>query len=212
MPIYYKANKTVTASDYETLKKALIAQFADSNLQSKMIDKLLSLRQTGRAQVYANQFLDYRQYVSWDDKYAIYHFNRGLKDELRHDLKMFAEPATLLEWIKIVVNMDDKTYAIENDIKRRDHKDQRKTDSKSNKSSSRAGGQRSNGAFSSVSHSNTSVHSNSAPAPSTSSSNPVPMEVDAIKHGPLSAEEKEHRRREGLCFYCGKGKCDGKRN
>ena len=102
--------------------------------------------------------------------------------------------------------MDDKTYAIDNDIKRRDHKDQRKTDSKSNKSSSRAGGQRSNSAFSSSSHTNNSVHSNSAPVPSTSSSDPVPMEVDAIKHGPLSAEEKEHRRREGLCFYCGKGK------
>ena len=32
------------------------------------------------------------------------------------------------------------------------------------------------------------------------------MEVDAIKHGPISAEEKERRRRENLCFYCGKGK------
>ena len=115
-------------SNYDVLKQAIIDQFRDSNLESKMIDKLMNLRQTGRAQVYANQFLDYRQYVTWSEKYAIYHFNRGLKEDLRHDLKMYAEPATLLEWIKIVVNMDDKTYAIDNDVKRRDHKDQRKTD------------------------------------------------------------------------------------
>ena len=170
-----------------------------------MIDKLLSLRQTGRAQVYANQFLDYRQYVSWDDKYAIYHFNRGLKDELWHDLKMFAEPATLLKWIKVVVNMDDKNYAINSDIKRREHKDPKKTDSKSNKSSSRSAQRANNGASSSSS--NNYIPTNTASAPSTSASTePVPMEVDAIKHGPLTTEERQRRFREGLCLYCGKGK------
>ena len=130
-----------------------------------MIDKLLSLRQTGRAQVYANQFLDYRQYVSWDDKYAIYHFNRGLKDELRHDLKMFAEPSTLLEWIKVVVNMDDKNYAINSDIRRREHKDPKKTDSKPNKSSSRSAQRANNGA--STSYSSNYVPTNTS-APWTS--------------------------------------------
>jgi hypothetical protein len=29
------------------------------------------------------------------------------------------------------------------------------------------------------------------------------MEVDAIRHGPLSAEEKQCRRNLGLCNYCG---------
>jgi hypothetical protein len=29
------------------------------------------------------------------------------------------------------------------------------------------------------------------------------MEVDAIRHGPLSAEEKAWRRNLGLCSYCG---------
>ena len=58
-------------ADYEALKKALISQFLDLNLESKMIEKLLNLRQTGRTQMYANQFVDYQQYVSWSEKYAI---------------------------------------------------------------------------------------------------------------------------------------------
>ena len=29
------------------------------------------------------------------------------------------------------------------------------------------------------------------------------MEIDAVKRGPISAEEKARRKKEGLCFYCG---------
>ena len=32
------------------------------------------------------------------------------------------------------------------------------------------------------------------------------MEIDAIRRGPLTPAEKEYRRKNGLCFYCGKGK------
>ena len=46
----------------------------------------------------------------------------------------------------------------------------------------------------------------SAPTPSyptpSSSSQVVPMEIDAVKCGPISAEEKARRKKEGLCFYC----------
>ena len=45
-----------------------------------------------------------------------------------------------------------------------------------------------------------------APAPVASSSGVVPMEIDAMRRGPLTAEEKDRRRKNGLCFYCGQGK------
>ena len=32
------------------------------------------------------------------------------------------------------------------------------------------------------------------------------MEIDAVKHGPLTPEERQRRFHEGLCLYCGKGK------
>ena len=106
----------------------------------------------------------------------------------------------------IIINMDDKSYAINNNINHHDHKDQRKTNLKLNKSFSHASGQHSNSAFLSTSHSNTSMHSNSTPTPSILSSNPIPIEVNMIKHSPLSTEEKKHCRHKGLCFYCSKGK------
>lgn len=34
----------------------------------------------------------------------------------------------------------------------------------------------------------------------------VPMEIDAMRRGPLTAEEKQRHRDEGLCLYCGLGK------
>ncbi|KIO16516.1 hypothetical protein M407DRAFT_50343, partial [Tulasnella calospora MUT 4182] len=54
--------------------------------------------------------------------------------------------------------------------------------------------------------------SNPAPTPQPSTSQapnafahaiPVPIHIDAARRGPLSQEEKDRRRREGLCHYCG---------
>ena len=28
------------------------------------------------------------------------------------------------------------------------------------------------------------------------------MEIDAVKRGPITAEEKARRKKEGLCYYC----------
>lgn len=44
------------------------------------------------------------------------------------------------------------------------------------------------------------------PAVALSSSQVVPMEIDIVKRGPLSAAEKDRHRREGPCLYCGQGK------
>ena len=51
-----------------------------------------------------------------------------------------------------------------------------------------------------------STPSSHTPVPGPSSTpDVVPMEVDAMRRGPLSAEEKDRRRRNNLCMYCGAG-------
>jgi hypothetical protein len=37
-------------------------------------------------------------------------------------------------------------------------------------------------------------------------SGPKSMQIDAIRYKPLIQGEKDQRRREGLCYYCGKSK------
>ncbi|PSS03336.1 hypothetical protein PHLCEN_2v4010 [Hermanssonia centrifuga] len=59
---------------------------------------------------------------------------------------------------------------------------------------------------SNFSHSSSRIPSHLAPVASSSSADPTPMEVDAVCRGPLTAAEKDYRRKHGLCFYCRKGK------
>jgi hypothetical protein len=42
-----------------------------------------------------------------------------------------------------------------------------------------------------------------SPPAAPSSTDVAPMEIDAIRRGPISAAEKDRRKRERLCFYCG---------
>lgn len=40
----------------------------------------------------------------------------------------------------------------------------------------------------------------------TQNNDVVPMEIDLICRGPLTAQEKDRQQKEGLCLYCGQGK------
>lgn len=189
---------------WSTLLAAFRQRFDDPDLESKMIRRLESLTQTGSAALYANDFEECLNYVEWSDSYAIHRFDRGLKPELRLQLIIHPRPHILTDWIPIVVEVDNKLHSLRMD-------ENRKGFSKSNT----AGRQSQNTprttdrTFPSRSGTTTTTAAQTftpaAPVPS-GSNDVVPMEVDAIKHGKITPEERERRRKEGLCFYCGVGK------
>lgn len=166
--------------------------FEDPDLVMKYLHKLESLTQTGSAAAYANQFEEYLSYLDWTPKMAITQFDRGLKPKLLLTLVTKDRPATLTEWIPIVVDADNKLHNLQVEARRCG-----KQPSKSSSQPSRS---------TDCSTTTTSAVSSLAPSASSASNDVVPMEVNAIKHGKLTAAEQERRCKKGLCFYCGQGK------
>ena len=180
--------------DWNAFRAAFRLRFQDSDLEARKLHKLERLTQTGSAASYANEFVEGLEYVDWTEKHAIRQFNRGLKHDLQVQLLKEAEPGTLDEWIPLVVQMDNKMHNLEVETRRRDK-------FKSSVSVSRP---------SEKSHKPRAANSGSnnppPPPPGPSHSGEVPMEIDGVKHGKVTEAERERRRKDKLCFYCGKGK------
>ncbi|KAI0709142.1 hypothetical protein C8Q76DRAFT_799174 [Earliella scabrosa] len=102
--------------------------------------------------------------------------------------------ATLQKWIPKVTDIDNRMHALEASLK-----DQGKGAS----SQSRQDRRQDRPTF--MRTVTTTSQASRTPAASLSGSHDahVPMEVDAIRCGPLTQEEKDHHRRVGLCLYCG---------
>ncbi|KAL7280853.1 hypothetical protein ACG7TL_005797 [Trametes sanguinea] len=184
--------------NWPALVAAFRKRFEDPDLVMKYLHKLESLTQTGSAAAYANQFEEYLSYLDWTPKMAITQFDCGLKPDLLLTLVTKDRPPTLTEWIPIVVDADNQLHNLQVEARQRG-----KQPSKPSSSATRTADR----STTSRTVTTTTTASASMPTTTTSASNDVvPMEVDAIKHGKLTAAERERRRKEGLCFYCGQGK------
>ena len=161
------------------------------------------MRQTGSAASYANQFLEYLAYLDWTEETKLTQFNRGLKPELLRALAVRGQcESTLERWIPIVVSIDENLYEIEQELKRRGG-------NKSGQSSKSTYSQSSNRSRDHNDSARDTRQTNPTPTTTSTSSGIVPMDVDATRQsrprGPLSEAEKERRRKNNLCFYCGEG-------
>lgn len=126
-------------------------------------------------------------------------FYDGLKDTVKDALTVTMlqnAPTVFDDYVKAVINVDNKLH-------RRVLERQDGSSKPSNKSMPST-------SSSSQQHISYTPYAPAAapPVPSmpSSSNDVVPMEVNAIRHGPVPPAEKERRRKEGLCFYCGQGK------
>lgn len=126
------------------------------------------------------------------DQTKINRFHKGLKEGVRNLLVGKPKPTKFDDYVKLCIELDNAYHEHELELKA------------SKKSST-------------TKSSSLSYHTprpNYAPSPSAPASTPsalassdvVPMEIDALKRGPLTQEEKDRRKRLGLCHYCGQGK------
>lgn len=201
-------NEKALLQDFDAFIRAFIARFQSTDLASKYLDKIEALEQTSSASTYANQFFEYLAYLDWTEETKLTQFNRGLKPELRRALAITKRETTLEKWAQVVVEADKNLYQVDREIRRRGgNKSSTNNKSSGNQSSNTTG----KGRDQRDSRSTTSQPSSSTtnPAPSSSTSGVVPMDVDAMRQsrprGPLTDAEKEHRRKNNLCFYCGEG-------
>lgn len=183
--------KSPDLKDWNHLRAAFVKHFQDPNIITNYLHKLEALRQTGSASDYANKFQEYMSYLHWPDEMQIEQFDRHLKYDLAKALLRTPRLKKIDEWIPIVVETDGAMYALEVEMRRESKSTNAKSGSSNQQRHDRA-----------PPHPYVSHTTQSASAPS-GSNDTVPMDVDAMRRGPLMKEEKDHRKRLDLCLYCG---------
>ena len=156
------------------------SHFGDPNLVSTALHKLKSLKQTGSCASYASRSRELHYHLKLDDFTKINYFYDGLKEAIKDLLVTVKRKQVFDDFVNQCIEIDNRVHERERERKH----SSRPSTSRPQDSRPRA---------------SASTPSYSAPTPS---SQVVPMEIDAVKRGPITAEEKARRKKEGLCYYC----------
>jgi hypothetical protein len=156
----------------------LVRIFDDPNRQKNAEDQLFSIKQGKRsvtALVSQFQCLVIEAGFKFDNPSLFGIFYKALNDEVKDELIKQARPTKLDEYFLAAINIDDRLH-------------QRRQERNANRSTPRQ---------------NNGGSNNSS---SSQSSGPTPMEIDATSNQPrgrLTEAEKQRRRANNLCLYCG---------
>ncbi|RXW13331.1 hypothetical protein EST38_g12525 [Candolleomyces aberdarensis] len=161
--------------------------FEQSDQYADALRKLGELKQTGSAAAFTSRFLELTARLDWTDQTKIQEYWNRLKDSVKGTLinrrgRYFTTSFDTF-W-KECVSIDNEVHQFE-------------LNCRAAKKISAPAPSHAQHPF----HQPTSSATTSAPE-----SDVVPMEIDAVRRGPLSDEEKARRRSLGLCLYCGQGK------
>jgi hypothetical protein len=171
-------------NNFEEFISEFKACFGDTDSIRTAINKVRRLRQGERpASAYAADFRLLAADIPWDDQALMEQFRFGLRNDVKDLLLTFPEePKSLTEAISRAVRCDNRLF------ERRSERQFQLPRTRSEPTYA-------------------SIVAKPFPRESfnTSPTNtPTPMEIDTTRRrGPLSAEEKQRRRANRLCLYCG---------
>lgn len=167
---------------------SLLNQFGEKDEKSYSERCLYELKQTKSVSFYATEFLKLSSSLCWNDAALCAHFYRGLKASIKDQLAWIDRPTTLPSLMELCIKLDNRFH--ERILERKSdifHKPHFSSDSSSK-------------------YSQQAVYDNQ----------PTPMEIDSItenrnfKKEPhkndfikLTHKEKERRKLNNLCTYCG---------
>ena len=171
--------------NFDEFVKEFQACFGDTDSMRTTINKIRRIRQGDRpASAYAADFRLLACDIPWDEEALMDQFRQGLRNDVKDLLLTFHEdPKSLTEAISRAVRCDNRLF------ERRSERQQWPRP-------------RSEQTYASVTSLPTS---NTMHVPiSTPISGPTPMEIDSTRRrGPLTETEKQRRRANRLCLYCG---------
>lgn len=217
---WYRAveqDKAHLLDDFPALISDFCKHFGDSDLSSTSLRKLQTLRQTGPASVHASRFRELLPYVSLSEDTKITLFYNGLKDDVKDLFVTVARENTLNKVIDQAITFDNRIHQ---------RRQERRNDSgtspifTSSQPPAPAPLPSSTAPYTfayPIPPSSTIApapapapfsHTPTSPAPIATVSEPVPMDVDALRIralGRLTEAERQRRRDNNLCFYCGQG-------
>ena len=171
--------------DFPAFLAELEATFGETDRRRTALNKLYALEQGSRAaSVYASEFRQLACDVNWDDQALVDHFRRGLRSNVKNLLLNFPEPTSLSQAISQAVHCDNRLFEFRQEERRTwvpPHSLPRHTP---------------------VVQPQVSLPPAASHSP-TMADAPVPMEIDQARFRPLTDAERQFRRANGLCMYCG---------
>ena len=119
--------RTGSLESWAALKQSFLIYFDTPIKETRALNNIYKLSQTGSAQQYATKFREYAQELQWNDTALAGVFKRGLKPEVRSELlKAEINPNTrryqLEDWIELAIQTDDIMYAGKVDTRDREKK------------------------------------------------------------------------------------------
>lgn len=188
---YYKKTRSewsATTSDMFTSCDKFVEQlertFGDINETEQAIRKLQNIRQTGAVSNYIAEFMRVSAILGWDDYALIPYFHYGLKSGIKDELARDDRPNNMKDYITKVTKIDDRWYDRQMEKKEVEQ--------------FRRGNHRGPGRFQPRGQ---RYEANQKAPRHQDPYGPRPMELDAIQ---LPRQEQDRRKKERLCFKCGK--------
>ena len=178
--------KSPILENFDTFINEFQASFGDTDSVRTAINKIRRLRQGDRpASAYAADFRLLACDIPWDEAALMDLFRHGLRNDVKDLLLTFHdEPKSLTEAISRAVRCDNRLF------ERRSERQQMSTRLRSEQTYASA-----------LASPPLAPMQVSNP---NSFNGPTPMEIDAARRrGPLSEAEKQRRRANRLCLYCG---------
>ena len=176
---------------FDALAASLTAAYGDPNLRRASERAIRALKQSKMyppsVSQYAMEFKAARQHVTWDDSSLMDHFYEGLTPTVKDFLCPLDEPKSLNDLIALAIKIDSRDYD------RKLEKKQETAPPKKPSSSVTPQAPSSRPSYPSASFPRASF-------PVVTADGTIPMDNSANR---ITPEEREHRRVNNLCFYCG---------
>lgn len=169
--------------------EALFTQFGEKNEKSQAERLFYELKQNNSVSLYATEFSRLSTQLGWNEAALCAHFYRGLKPNIKDQLALIDRPTELQRLMELSIKLDNRLY---------ERYVERKLDN--------------------VQHIKTShAKTEYIPHQPRYDNKVTPMEIDSLsqnyvskrdqnqdQYTILSSDEKERRRKNNLCLYCGK--------
>ena len=192
-------------TDYDEFITYLRSNFGDPDEIGTTRRKYKSLCQTGPASAYFSELQQYLAILGYKDQDPIVdHAIDGLKSWLKDELARRPRPTTFVELREFVIPLDNRIY--ERDQEKKKEKDTTSDSSSkttNNTSMSTPSAKHNDQRTSSKSVTETTAINKSADKSTQLATKSPTGGYTSQSRPPLSQEEKDRRRRENLCSYCG---------
>jgi hypothetical protein len=190
--------------DWQAFTDELYTMFGNKHVQSTAQNALLNLKmkENALASEYLVQFNSHAPYTGWNDAALATAFYWGLPNRIKDGFQYTQRPQDFSSLRNYVLDFDQRHWERQEELgnkpvksseKAKAKDDSEKTDEKQNESSSKKKKKKKSGS------NDTDKAASTNKAASTSKS----TEAKTEPRGPLTQAEKDRRRNEGLCMYCG---------